>query len=112
MVVMGDGKNSALDFNIAFTKVADLPDGSGLFQIAGTTSKEMLQALVKSDKIEELAKNSVMAMIAPAGFEKGKIATMKLLKNVLPAGKDYVTKALVQGTVPKTEVDKTLLKIK
>ena len=33
MVVLGDGKQAATDFSIAFTKLADMVDGSGLFQI-------------------------------------------------------------------------------
>jgi len=112
IVVMGDGKSAATDFSIAFTKLADLPDGSGLFQISGTTSPEMLKALVGSDKIEDLAKNNVMAMISPTGLEKGKVATMRILKNVMPGGKDYVTKSVMVGAVPQTAVDKTLAKVK
>jgi hypothetical protein len=111
MVVMGDGKNSAADFSIAFSKLADLPDGSGLFQIAGTTSNEMLKALTGTEINEDLAKNNVMAIISPNGFEKGKVATMRLLKNITP-GKDYVTKSLVQGAVPALEVEKKLANLK
>lgn len=111
MVVMGDGKNSAADFSIAFTKLADLPDGSGLFQISGTTSTEMLKALTGTENVEDLAKNNVMAMISANGFEKGKVATMRLLKNITP-GKDYVTKSLVQGAVSGLAVEKTMTKIK
>ena len=111
MLVLGDGKNSALDFNISMTKLADLPDGSGLFQITGSSSPEMIKALAGSDKIEELSKNSVMAMIAPNGLEKGKVATMKLLKNILPGGKDYITKTLVQGVVPMVAIEATMKKV-
>jgi endonuclease III-like uncharacterized protein len=92
--------------------MADLPDGSGIFQISGTTSPEMLKALAGSDKIEDLSKNSVMAIIAPAGFEKGKPATMRLLKNIVPGGKDYVTKSVMVGAVSEIEVEKTLAKVK
>lgn len=111
MLVLGDGKNSALDFNISMTKLADLPDGSGLFQITGSSSPQMIKALSGSDKIEDLAKNSVMAMISPMGLEKGKVATMKLLKNILPGGKDYITKTFVQGVVPMIAVEANMKKV-
>jgi hypothetical protein len=111
MLVLGDGKNSALDFNISMTKLADLPDGSGLFQITGASSPQMIKALAGTDKIEDLSKNSVMAMISPMGLEKGKIATMKLLKNILPGGKDYVTKTFVQGVVPMIAVEANIKKV-
>jgi hypothetical protein len=111
MLVLGDGKNAALDFNISMTKLADLPDGSGLFQITGSSSPQMIKALAGTDKIEDLAKNSVMALIAPNGLEKGKVATMRLLKNILPGGKDYITKTFVQGVVPMMEVEATMKKI-
>jgi hypothetical protein len=112
MVVMGDGKNSALDFTISFTKLADLSDGSGIFQITGSTSPEMLKALIGSEKNEDLAKNTVLAMISSVGLEKGKPATMKIFKNMLPGGKDYVTKSLVMGTTNSLEVEKVMAKIK
>jgi len=111
MVVMGDGKNSDNDFSTAFTKLAELPDGSSLFQISGTSSPEMLKALAGSDKQEDLSEKSVMAIISNNGLEKGRPATMKLLKNVIPDGKDYVTNSLVMGAVPEVEVQKTLSKI-
>jgi hypothetical protein len=112
MLVLGDGKNSALDFNVALTKLADLPDGSSLFQVSGSSSPEMIKALAGSDKVEDLAKNSVMAMVAANGFEKGRPATMKLVKNIIPGGKDYVTKMLVQGVVPSLAVETTIKKMK
>ena len=112
LITMGDGKNSALDFSIAFTKICDLPDGSGLFQITGTTSPTMLKALAGSNKEEDLTKNTVMAMISPQGFQKGEPATMKLLKNVLPNGQDYITKSLFTGAVPDADVEKMLVKVK
>ena len=59
----------------------------------------MLKGLVGTTNMIDLAKNNVMAIIAPSGFEKGKLATMRILKNVMPGGKDYVTKSLVVATV-------------
>jgi hypothetical protein len=112
MVVLGDGKASATDFSIAFTKLADMADGSGLFQITGTTSPEMLKALTGTDKEEDLALNSIMALVSATSFIKGKPATIKLLKNMLPGGKDYLTKALFMGAVPGLEIEKKLTTIK
>ena len=112
MVVLGDGKTASTDFSIAFTKMADLQDGNGLFQIVGTTSPEMLKSLAGSDKEEDLALNNVMAIVTPTSFTKGKPATMKLVKNMIPGGKDYLTKSVFVGAVTELDVEKTLTKIK
>lgn len=113
MVSMGDGKDPSMDFSIAFTKLADLPDGgSGLFQITGTTNMAMLKGLVGSENMLDLGKNNVMAIIATSGFEKGKVATMRIVKNILPGGKDYVTSSLVVGAVNATTVQEILSKQK
>ena len=112
MITMSDGKDNTLDFSIAFTKLCDLPDGSGLFQITGTTSPTMLKALTGSDKEGDLTKNTVMAMISSQGFQKGEPATMKILKNVFPNGQDYITKSLFTGAVPDSDVEKILAKSK
>jgi hypothetical protein len=45
IVQMGDAKKPETKYSMSLTKLADLPDGSGLFQITGTTSKEMLKSL-------------------------------------------------------------------
>lgn len=105
---MGEEETDEKDFSIAFTKLANLPDSSSLFQISGTSSVDMLKALVGSDKGEDLTKNSIMAIISSTGFEDGKAATMRLLKNILPGGKDYVTSSLFKGAVPIAMVEKTL----
>jgi hypothetical protein len=112
MVVLGDGKTSSTDFSVAFTKLADMPDGSGLFQISGTTSEEMLKALTGTGKEEDLSKNSVMAILSGTSFVKGKPASMKLIKNMIPGGKDYLTKTVFVGAVSDAEVEKTLAKVK
>lgn len=110
MIMMGDGKNSAMDFAISFTKLADLQDGSGIFQISGSSNPVMLKALVGTDKVQELSKNPVLAMVDSTGMEKGKPVTMKLFKNMLPGGKDYVTKTLMMGATTATEVEKVMAK--
>lgn len=113
LVTMGDPKVPAKNFTISFTKLADLPDGtSSLFSITGSTSPEMLKALIGSDKVEDLGKNNVMAIIPISGFIKGKVATMRIVKNIIPGGKDYVTKAFVIGSVSGLSVEKALPTIK
>ncbi len=112
IVQMGDPKKPESRYTMALTKLADLPDGSGLFQITGTTSKEMLKALTGSEKLEDLGKNSIRAMMPVGGIEKGKVITMKLLKNVIPGGKDYITKVPVIGTVPSKDVEMNITKTK
>lgn len=113
MVSMGDGKDPGMDFSVAFTKLADLPDGgSGLFAITGTTNMAMLKGLVGSENVLDLGKNNVMAIIAPSGFQKGKVATMRIVKNIMPGGKDYVTSSLVVGAVNSTVVQPILTKQK
>ena len=100
------GKEKLNSFTIAFTKVADMPDGSGLFQITGTTSTTMLKGLVGTENMQDLIDNSVMALVAPNGFQKDQPATMKILKSILPGGKDYVSKSKVTGAILKTDLDK------
>ena len=112
IIQMGDVSKPETKYTMSLTKIADLPDDSSLFQITGTTSKEMLKSLVGSDKIEDLTKNSIMAIISMSGLEKDKVATMKLLKNVIPGGKDYVTKVPVLGAVPAEIVETNASKIK
>ena len=107
---MGDGKNAKSDFTMALTKLADLPDKSVLFQISGTSSKDMLKMLVNSENVEDLGINSVMVIISPNGFEKGKPAVMKILKNMMPQGKSYVSKTALIGATTTEEVEKQMNK--
>lgn len=105
-VVMGDGKDSKTNFSMSLTKIADLPDGSGLFSISGTSNPDMLKALTGTNVVSDLNKNSVMAIVSDKSFTKGSPITVKILKNIVPDGKDYVSKFLVTGIAPGTEVQK------
>lgn len=105
---MGDGESTETNFSIGLTKLANLPDGTFLFQISGTTSEEMLKALTGSTKIEDLVKSNVMAIITQNGFVEGKAPTMRLVKNILPPSKDYTTKALFLGAAPMTAIEQTI----
>ena len=112
IVQMGDPKKPETKYTMSLTKMADLPDGSGIFQISGSTSKEMLKVLTGGDKQEGLAKNNVMAILPANGLEKGKFATMRILKNVIPGDKDYVTKVPVISIVPGAQVEMNAAKDK
>lgn len=111
IVQMGDVSKPDTKYSMSLTKLAELPDGSSLFQITGTTSQEMLKSLANSDKVEDLVNNSAMVIMTTGGLEKGKTATLKLLKNVIPGGKDYVTEVPVMGTVPFKDVETNASKI-
>lgn len=111
-IMMGDGKDPKTNFSISITKIADLFDGSGLFSITGTTNPKMLKALVGSNNIIDLNKNNVMAIVSKDSFVKGKPLTIKILKNILPGGKDYVSEFQVMGIVPGTSVQKIFNKNK
>lgn len=110
--LMGDLKNPLGDYGMTLSKIADLPDGSTLFQIVGTTSEAMRKALVNSTLNEDFTKKTVMAIVPAAGYVKGKPATMKLLKNIFPDGKDYVTGSMFQGFSSQTNVETLLQKSK
>ena len=111
-VMMGDGKSTKTNFSLSMTKMADLPDGSGLFQITGTTNEDMLKSLTGTNVMDDLVKNNIMAIVSVSSVTKGKPITVKLLKNVMPKGKDYVSRFIVTGIAPGTSVEKTLNKNK
>ncbi|MCK9293360.1 hypothetical protein M0P25_04755 [archaeon] len=104
-VKMGVDGDESKDFSISLTKLADLSGGAGLFQITGTTSPEMLKALVGTNNVDDLQKNSVMAIISNKSFIKGKKAVMKIVKNMIPDGKDYTTATNVLGITSGDSVE-------
>ena len=109
-VLFGDTNDKTTQFNVSLTKLADLPDNSGLFQISGTSSPTMLKALTGSSDINDLTANSVMAIITSFGLEREKPARMRILKNIVPGGKDYASKTMVMGIVPAELVQQTMNK--
>lgn len=111
-LMMGDISKPSSNFSIAITKLADMPDGSSLFQLVGTTNAAMLKSLVNSDKISDLAKNNVMILISKNGLEKGSPATMRILKNIMKDGKDYVSQTTLIGAVPENSVQMNFTKLK
>ena len=101
-----DGKNQ---FNISMTKLGDLPNDTAIFQIVGTTNPAMLKALVGSSNIQDLSNNSVMAILNDKSVSKGKPVTMRILKNAMPGGQDYVTQNNLDSVVPMDAVKKELV---
>jgi hypothetical protein len=81
---------------LSFTKLADLPDSSGLFQITGCDSTEFLQSLGMKT-IEELNKIGVLAILTD--FKKETPLTMRVYRNVGKDGKPVVTESLIQSTL-------------
>lgn len=104
----GDSKS----FSISLTKLADLPGGAGLFQITGTTNMDMLKALTGTTALEDLQKNNIMAIINNQSIVKDKKAIMKIVKNILPDGKDYTTETFVRGIIAGEKVEQELKNIK
>ena len=92
---------------LSFTKLADMPDGSGLFQITGTDSKEFMTAINITD-INNLNTVGVIAIISPSGFVKDKPISMRVYKNVSKDGKPTETDSVVKAALSADDV----LKIK
>ena len=111
-IMMGDSKDANTNFSISLTKLADLPDGSGLFQFTGTTNTQMLKDLTGTGKITDLMTNDIMAIISPQSISVSKPADIKILKNIMPQGKDYISKYTVIGIAPGEAVTKTINKNK
>lgn len=108
IIRMVDPKNSKSTTDWSLSKIAEMQDGTGIYQITGSTNAAMLKSLAGTDKQEDLAKNSVMAMIPPTGIDNGKPMTIKIVKNILPSGQDYISKTNVEAILPAATVEKAL----
>ena len=97
----GNGKASIL----ALTKLGDLPDGTGLFQITGSDSAEFLQVL-GFNNIAQLNASGVLVLIGPEGFKTDRPLTMRVYKNISKEGTPSVTKAVVRSTLNADVVSK------
>ena len=97
----GNGKASVL----ALTKLGDLPDGTGLFQITGSDSAEFLQVL-GFNNIAQLKASGVLVLIGPEGFKTDKPLTMRVYKNISKDGTPSVTKAVIRSTLNADVVSK------
>lgn len=105
---MKDPKNEKNVTDWSLSKLADLQDGTGIFQITGSNNAAMLKSLTGSEKQEDLAKNSVMALVSNQGVETGKPMDIKIVKNILPGGQDYKSQTIVDSILPGTSVEKAM----
>jgi hypothetical protein len=83
---------------LSLTKLADLPDSSGLFQVSGSDSPEFLKSIGVAD-VAKLNEVGVLAIVPPEGFVKDKPMTSRMYKNLDKSGKPIVTKTLVKTTL-------------
>jgi len=105
LVKLQSPSDETLKMVLSFTKISDLPDGSGLFQITGTDSPAFLKSMTIKDNTQ-LNILGVMAIIDPAGFVKGEPITMRVYKNVMPTGAPIITTNLVSSAVGADEIAK------
>lgn len=90
---------------LSMTKLADLPDGSGLFQITGSDNEEFLGSLGVSS-ISNLIIVGVLAIVDPGGFRKDSSLSMRIYKNVAKDGKPVITQGEVKATIAAETVAK------
>lgn len=83
---------------LSLTKLADMPDGSGLFQITGSDNETFLSSLGVAS-VSNLIIVGVLAVVEPSGFKKDSSLSMRIYKNVNKEGKPIVTDAAVKSTV-------------
>jgi hypothetical protein len=105
MVKLVDPEDETKKSVMSFTKLSDMPDGSGLFQISGSDSPEFLKSLLIAD-VAKLNLVGVLAIIPQEGFLKDKPLTMRVYKNVNKEGKPTVTKLVVKAALPAEQVTK------
>lgn len=80
---------------LSLTKLADLPDSSGLYQVSGSDNEEFLKSL-GTTSISNLTIVGVLAIVEASGFRKDNPLTMRIYKNVLKSGKPTVTNGEVK----------------
>ena len=105
MVKLISPEDETVKMIISFTKLADMPDGSGLFQMTGTDSANFLKSLTIKDNAA-LNAIGILAIIDPKGFVKGESVTMRMYKNVSKDGKPIVTANVVQSAIGADELAK------
>lgn len=105
LVKLQSPANEAVKTIFSFTKLGDLPDGSGLFQFTGTDNQNFLKTLTIKDNTV-LNTVGVIAIVDPAGFVKDKPVTMRMYKNVTKDGAPIVTESTVVSAMNAEEVAK------
>ena len=84
--------------------MADIPDGSGLFQLSGSDNIDFIKNLGFAT-IEDLAKTGVILILSPDSLSKDKPLTMRIYKNT-NKGVPVVTKTLIKSILPAETVAK------
>lgn len=106
IVKLQDPKDETKKLLISFTKLTDMPDGSGLFQLTGTDSPDFMKSLGVKD-VANLNAIGVMAIVDAAGFVKDEPLSMRVYKNLSKDGKPIVTTTVVKAALSAEEVMKT-----
>jgi|688.fasta_scaffold35077_5 hypothetical protein len=105
IVKLQDPKDEAKKLLISFTKLADMPDGSGLFQMTGTDSPEFMKTLGVKD-VMNLNTIGVLAIIAAEGFVENEPLKMRVYKNLSKDGKEITTQTVVKAALSADTVMK------
>jgi hypothetical protein len=103
IVKLQDPKDQNIRVLISMTKLAELPDKSGLFQISGTDNTKFLNTL-KVRNVQELNKIGVLAIISD--FELDKPLTMKVYKGVSQNGDPIITETQIKNVLLADDVIK------
>jgi hypothetical protein len=109
VVKLVDPRDSTKKSLLSLTKLADLPDGSGLYQISGSDNEQFLASLGVED-VAKLNVQGVLAIVNPEGFVTTKPLTMFVFKNVSKDGKPIVTQAVIAAFLDLIEVSKEAVK--
>ena len=89
----------------SLTKLQDLPDNSGLFQLTGTDNVNFLKSMgIKDNTV--LNAIGVIVIVDPVGFVKDKPITMRMYKNVAKNGAPIITESIVVSAISAEELAK------
>jgi len=105
MIKLQDPTDETRKSILSLTKLADLPDASGLFQVSGSDSPDFLKSVGVPD-VAKLNEVGVLTIVPPEGFIKDKPMTSRMYKNLSKDGKPIVTKTVVKTTLLADNVAK------
>jgi hypothetical protein len=104
IIKLQDPKDEAKKLLLSFTKLSDLPDGSGLFQMTGTDSVDFLKTLGVADNTA-LNATGVLAIIS-SDFVEDQPLKMRVYKNVNKDGKEITTQTVVKAALSADTIAK------
>jgi len=105
IIKLVDPTNSDKKSILSLTKLGDLPDSSGFFQITGSDNDDFLKSLGVNN-VTDLNNLGVMAIIDSTGFLKDKSLSMRIYKNISRVGKPTVTQAVIKSSLMADAVAK------